>query len=189
MAHARRYFEKALPNDKKRASHAMNLIQKLYLIERKARELYSDEQGQIDVEKRKDLRQDEALPILNQIKAWAIEEYPKVLPKSPIGKALDYYLQREKKLRSYINDGRLEIDNNLVENAIRPLALGRKNYLFAGSHNGAIRAAMIYSFIGSCEKSGVEPREWLKDVIKRINQHPVNLLHLLLPNNWKPMEK
>lgn len=183
MAHARRYFDKALQNDKARASHGLTLIQELYKIERKAKE------ENISFEQRKEHRQERALPILNELKAWAVENYPQVLPKSAIGKAFGYYLKREEKLRNYTRDGRLEIDNNYVENSIRPLALGRKNYLFAGSHNGAQRAALIYSFLGSCEKMGINPKLWLTDVLERIALHPVNKLEKLLPQNWERLDK
>ncbi len=76
------------------------------------------------------------------------------------------------------------MDNNLIENSIRPLALGRKNYLFAGSHAGAQRAAMLYSFFASCKRLGVDPRNWLRDVLERIADHPVNRLEELLPHQW-----
>ena len=128
-------------------------------------------------------------PILKDLKQWTLEQYPTVLPKSLIGKALDYYIQREERLSRYIQDGRLEIDNNFVENSIRPLALGRKNYLFAGSHKAAQHAAIIYSFIGSCEKVGIEPRPWLTDVIERIPNTSIQNLDQLLPNNWEPKSK
>ena len=180
MAHARRYFDKARQNHKQLAEEALTLIQQLYRIERKAKE------ENLDPRQRYQLRQEKTIPLLDQLKGWAIEQYPVTLPKSLIGKAISYYLQREEKLRKYTADGRLEIDNNYVENAIRPLALGRKNYLFAGSQEGAKRAAMIYSFIGSCEKSDINPKIWLKDVIERIPEHPVNQLDQLLPGNWTP---
>ena len=183
MAHARRYFEKALQQNKQLASYAMERFQQLYAIERKAKE------GQMDFEQRKELREKKALPILKDLKQWTIEQYPNVLPKSLIGKALDYYIQREERLSRYIQDGRLEIDNNFVENSIRPLALGRKNYLFAGSHKAAQHAAIIYSFIGSCEKVGVEPRAWLTDVVERIPNTSIQNLDQLLPNNWEPKSK
>lgn len=179
MAHARRYFEKALQNDREKASHAMSLIQELYKIERQAKE------QQMSFKERKQLRQDKALHILDALESWAIKTYPEVLPKSSIGKALEYYLKRKEKLKKYTQDGRLEIDNNLVENSIRPLALGRKNYLFAGSHKGAERAAMIYSFLASCQKLEINPREWLNDTLEKIAQHPVNKLNQFLPLNWK----
>jgi hypothetical protein len=89
-----------------------------------------------------------------------------ILPKSPIGKAFRYTMDRWDQLSAYLYDGILEIDNNLVENAIRPLALGRKNYLFAGSHDAAQRAAGIYSFFTICKKHAVNPYQWLKYTLK-----------------------
>jgi len=183
MAHARRYFEKALQQHKQLASYAMERFQQLYAIERKAKD------QQMDFEQRRELREQQALPILKDLKQWSLEQYPKVLPKSLIGKALDYYIKREARLSSYIQDGRLEIDNNFVENSIRPLALGRKNYLFAGSHKAAQNAAIIYSFIGSCQKVGIEPRAWLTDVIDRISDTSIHNLDQLLPNNWEPQSE
>ena len=88
------------------------------------------------------------------------------------------------RLERYLEDGRYEIDNNWVENSIRPVALGRKNYLFAGSHDAAKRAAIIYSLMASCKKNNVEPFVWLTDVLDRIQDHPVNKIGNLLPENW-----
>ena len=90
------------------------------------------------------------------------------------------------KLEKYVTDGRLEIDNNLVENAIRPVALGRKNYLFAGSHDGAKRAAIIYTLVATAKRHGVEPLAYLKDVLTRLPDYPYNKLADLLPQNWQP---
>lgn len=87
-------------------------------------------------------------------------------------------------LLMYLHDGHLEIDNNLVENAIRPLAIGRKNYLFAGSHEAAQRAAMFYSFFGTCRRHNINPFNWMKDVLERIPDHKANKLEELLPQNW-----
>jgi transposase len=114
-----------------------------------------------------------------------LESYKRVTPQSPIGKAISYSLQRWDKLSIYVSDGRLSIDNNFVENAIRPLAIGRKNYLFAGSHEGAKRAAMLYSFMATCKKHEINPQEWLKDVLAKIADWPQKKLHELLPQNWK----
>ena len=177
MAHARRGFEKALDYDKKKAEHAMDLFQKIYAVERKAKE------GNMSSEERYALRLDESLPKLNELGKWMAETYKTVLPKSPIGQAIAYCIPRWDKLINYLNDGSLEIDNNNVENAIRPLAIGRKNYLFAGSARGAQRAAMFYSFFGTCKKNNVNPYEWLKKVLDVIPQHKVNKLHELLPQN------
>src|SRR5699024_10424611 len=129
-AHARREFERALPNDKDRASMALIFIQSLYKVEAKARK------EKLSPEQRKELRLDKALPILNAFGKWLRDEIKsgKVLPKSAIGKAVGYTLNRWEQLNNYLKDGMLEIDNNLIENAIRPIAIGRKNYLFAGSH-------------------------------------------------------
>jgi hypothetical protein len=93
---------------------------------------------------------------------------------------------RYNKIYMYLEDGRLEADNNLIENAIRPVALGRKNYLFAGSHAGAKRAATVYSLLGSCKLQGINPKEYLIDVLQRLPDLPVNRLRELLPPFWKP---
>lgn len=107
------------------------------------------------------------------------------VPKSPMGIALDYTIKRWNILLNYLYDGSIEIDNNWVENAIRPNALGRKNYLFAGSHQGAKRAAMFYSFFGTCKKNNVNPHQWLKKVLELIPDHHANKLTELLPQNLK----
>lgn len=177
MAHARRIFEKALIDDKKRASYAMSRIQELYLIEQKARE------KQLSVQQRHELRLDESLPILNSLSNWMVEQVRTTLPKSPFGKALIYSISRWDNLMGYLKDGHLEIDNNLVENAIRPNALGRKNYLFAGSHAGAQRAAMFYSFFGTCKANDVNPFQWLEKVLTIIPDYSANKLSDLLPQN------
>ena len=177
MAHARRGFEKALDYDKLRAEYAMSMFGKLYDVERKARE------QKLTSEQRHTLRLDESLPILNELGKWIVETYKTVLPKSAIGKATSYCIPRWDKLINYLHDGSLEIDNNMAENAIRPIALGRKNYLFAGSSRGAERAAMYYSFFGTCKKNNVNPYQWLKKVLEIIPEHKVNRLDELLPQN------
>jgi len=177
MAHARRGFEKALDYDKPRAEYAMGMFQQLYDIERKAK------QQNLTTEQRHCLRLDQALGVLNELGKWMAQTYKTVLPKSPIAKAIAYCIPRWDNLMNYLKDGSLEIDNNLAENAIRPIALGRKNYLFAGSARGAERAAMFYSFFGTCKKNDVNPFNWLKKVLEIIPEHKVNKLHELLPQN------
>jgi len=179
MAHTRRYFDKALADDKKRAGYVMEEIQKLYKIERKARDL------NMTPNQRHQLRLDESLTILNDLGKYMLEQLRTTLPKSPFGKALIYSLSRWDNLMAYLKDGHLEIDNNLVENSIRPTAIGRKNYLFAGSHNGAKKAAMFYSFFGTCKLNDVNPYKWLKKVLEIINEYPANKLSDLLPQNLK----
>ena len=177
MAHARRGFEKSLPYDEKRAEYAMSMFQKLYAIEQKARE-----QG-LSAEQRHTLRLDEALPVMNELGKWIVETRKTSEPKSPMGKATGYCIDRWDNLLAYLKDGSLEIDNNLAENAIRGIALGRKNYLFAGSNRGAERAAMMYSFFGTCKKNEVNPYQWLKKVLEIIPTYKVNRLTDLLPQN------
>jgi transposase len=175
MAHARRKFDEAKDNDLTKAEYALTQIQKLYAVERKAK---ADE---LSVEQRYQLRQEQSVPVLQDLKSWMLENYKSVLPKSTIGQALHYSLERFDRLMLYTSNGKLAIDNNLVENAIRPVAIGRKNYLFAGSHNGAKRAAMLYSFLGTCKINHVSPFEWLRATLDKIPTHPVNKLTELLP--------
>lgn len=175
MAHARRKFEQALDNDKQRAEYFLAQMQKLYETERKSREANLSRQQLYE------LRQTESITVLEEIKSWLKENITCVLPKSSIGEAIAYSLVRWEKLCIYASDGKLEIDNNLVENAIRPVALGRKNYLFAGSHDSAQRAAMLYSFMATCKLRRVEPLAWLTKTLSFIPDHKANRLAELLP--------
>lgn len=178
MAHARRKFFEAGENDP-RVIHALNIFQKLYAIEAKARDY------QLTYQQRKAIRIKEAKPIWEEFKKWLADTCQVLTPKHLLYKAIEYTLPRWDTLGRYILNGELEIDNNLIENQIRPVALGRKNYLFAGSHDGARRSAMIYSLLGTCKLQGIDPYTWLKDILERIADHPVNRVHELLPQNWK----
>jgi len=177
-AHARREFEKALDNDRERAEKAMNWIQDLYAVERQARD------EELSPAQRKELRLARSLPVINKLGMWIHAEVLAVLPKSQIGKAMAYAAKRWDALSAYLHDGLLEMDNNLVENTIRPLALGRKNYLFAGSHKGARRAAMVYSLLGTCKLHGVNPTKWLTHVLANILQTKYNDVRTLYPQNF-----
>lgn len=177
-AHARRKFYDALQNDKARAEHALEQIQLLYAIERTARE------QSLDAEQVLELRRQKAVPILNDLHVWMKQVYMEVTPQSVIGKAVAYSLKLWDGLVTYATDGKLNIDNNLVENAIRPVAIGRKNYLFAGSHEAAQRSAMLYSLFGTCKLHGINPFEWMKDVLQTIPAYPVNQVAQLLPHKW-----
>jgi transposase len=175
MAHARRKFIESCLNDKTRSDYALSKIQLLYAIERKA----TDEQlSETDVLA---LRKQEALPILESLGKWMKQAYMEVLPKSAIGKALAYSIERWPQLMIYATDGRLNIDNNPVERCIRPVAIGRKNYPFAGSNEAAQRSAMLYSLLGTCKLQGVNPFNWLKNVLEIIPTHPINKIQELLP--------
>jgi hypothetical protein len=145
MAHVRRKFNEAVNYDAVRAKHVVGEIAKLYQVEKKIRE--NPQLTELEICQRRLL---EASPVLDKLKSYLVEEYGKVLPSSPIGKAIAYTLKLWDKLTVYLLHGQLQIDNNWIENMIRPIALGRKNYLFAGSHAAAQNAAMLYSFLGSC---------------------------------------
>jgi hypothetical protein len=175
-AHARRTFDKALDSDRQKASIALKLIQHLYAVERKARE-----QG-LSCDQRKELRLNESLPALNTFSAWLVKELHATLPRSPIGKAVRYCLRLWTQLEAYLYNGHLEIDNNLMENAIRPVAIGRKNWLFAGSHAAAENIAMYRSFFATCHANGVNPFNWLRAVLERINTTAPSRYHTLLPH-------
>jgi len=164
-----------LENDPDRAGYVLEKMQKLYRIERVARD------NELTFDQREELRQKESLSILSELESWMKDQLPEVLPKSSIGKAITYTLGLWDRLVRYTEDGRYEIDNNPVENSIRPITLGRKNYLFAGSHEGARRAAMMYSFLGTCKINNVEPFSWLKDVLTRIPDYSIQKLEELLP--------
>ena len=181
MAHARRKFFEAKDNNPGAAQYALEQIGLLYAIERKAKE------QQLTTDEIYELRQAEAVPILESLAKWMKETYLTSLPKSTIGKALGYSIERWPELKIYAGDGKLNIDNNPVENSIRPVAIGRKNYLFAGSHEAAGRSAMLYSFLGTCKLNGINPFIWLRDILRRISNHPINKIEDLLPQNWKPL--
>lgn len=182
LNHARREFEKALGNDEKLATHALEQFQILYTIERKAKE------NNWSAEQIRQVRQQKAKPVLEKLYDWMEEQLPKTLPKSPIGKAMGYMLKRKERMMHYLTDGQLAIDTNPIENAIRPIAVGRKNYLFAGSHDAAQRAAIFYSLFACCKMNEVEPLEWMTDVMQRLPEHPINRIEELLPHIWKEIK-
>lgn len=178
MAHARRYFEKALMDHTSMAEYFITKLQAVYEVEREIRDENKSDEEILS------LRKEKSLPILNELETW-LKENTNHPPRSPIAKAIAYTLSRWKKLTLYIEHPFLEIDNNLVENAIRPTVLGRKNYLFSGSHESAQRAAMFYSFLGSCKMNNVNPQEWLVDVLVKLPETKTSALYTLLPNYWK----
>ena len=182
-AHVRRKFFEIQGLYQEQAAYILTEIQKLYTIERHCREeKLTDEQIVV-------YRQEYAKPILitlfNTLKEYQSQE---ILPSSPLGKAINYTLNLWDGLEIYLEKGYLQIDNNPVENSIRPVAIGRKNYLFAGSHKGAERSAMFYSFFAACKNHNVEPQAWLKYVLENINEYKLSELHQMLPQNYKQVE-
>lgn len=183
FAHARRKFEHALKNDKNRAGWMLKRIQYLYAVERVARE------KELSYEQRYEFRQRHSSRILKRMYEWMLENRALVLPAGDIGKAIGYSLNLWSRLIRYMDDGRYEIDNNLVENSIRPVAIGRKNYLFAGSHNGAKWAAIFYTIMANAELNGLEPKAYFKDLLSKIPGHSIKRLEELLPGNWQSPRK
>jgi hypothetical protein len=179
LAHARRKFEQALAEAPDAARHVLSEIQKLYAIERQAKE------EKMSFDDRKAIRIEKAKPILNELEKFLKKEQGEIyLPSSYMGRAINYTLKLWARIIRYVENGKYEIDNNPVERSIRPLALGRKNYMFAGSHNAAQNAAMMYSFFGSCKLNDLDPYAWLTDILERISDYPANILEQLLPHFW-----
>ena len=160
-AHARRGFHDALDTDPENAKHAIAAIRTLYDIERQA-----DDAG-MDPEVRRELRAQQSAPLLVDFKAWLDVIQPHVLPKSQMGKAIGYAMRQWEALNRFLDDGRLKLDNNRCERAIRQVAIGRKNWLFAGSEQGGRRAATLYSLIGGCIELALDPCAYLTDILQR----------------------
>jgi hypothetical protein len=180
LAHARRYFYKALQENLAEAVSFIAQIRALYKIEDAIRALSPAE--------RHSQRQLKAPEIWNALKSKAEQLQPALLPKSTLGKAVNYFLNEYEALTGYLRDGRFEIDNNLVENAIRPTAVGRKRWLFIGHPDAGWRSAVIYSILGSCRRRGINPQDYLTDVLRRLPSQKINQIDSLLPANWKPAD-
>jgi len=181
-AHARRKFTEALKEDKSGAEYALEQIGMLYKVEAMA-----DDQ-ELDYAQRAELRQRLAYPILVAFEKWVLNYFPKTIPDGRMHRALRYTYNLFQRLSRYHLDGRYKPDNNLVENAIRPLSIGRKNFMFCGNHDAAENAAIMYSLFGCCKAVDVNPREWLTDVLTRIPEYNANYdldLADLLPHKWQ----
>ena len=156
----------------------MQYIAAIYEIEREVRDLEPDE--------RRRIRQEKAAPLMDALHAWMIAQRELVFEGLVITKALDYSLNRWAALSRYLNDGTLPIDNNHIEQQIRPWALGRKNWLFAGSLRSGKRAAAVMSLIQSAKLNGHDPYAYLKDVLKRLPNQRASEIAELLPHQWVP---
>ena len=164
MAHARRAFAELAKLSKKTglAAEALKFFQKLYAIEKQARE------NQYTPQARHELRKKNAPPILNVFKKWLEHHLPKVPHQHKIAQAIQYTLKNWTELNNYLKDGRIEIDNNLIENAIRPFAIGRKNWLFHGSPAGAKAGTILYSLIETCKINQIEPYKYFCNMLNKI---------------------
>ena len=201
MAHCRRKFHEARHTDYARSAQALAYIRLLYDVERQAQEQFAAQKDgtrptdNADARSlaaiRLQLRQEHSVPRLGQFKAWLdaqpIANGGGVLPKSPMGRAITYALNQWDALCVYSTDGDLSIDNNTSERALRRIAVGRGNWTFCGSDNGGATAAVLFSFIATCERHAVNPFEYLRDVLERIAGTLVSKLVDLLPGKWRPV--
>lgn len=181
-AHARRkFFEiaEAAPKDSRTTAHeALDWIGRLYRIETDIHDKPPDEKRQV--------RQEQALPLLGQFRSWLDAALRAVLPRSPTAGAIGYALENWVALTRYTESGILDIDNNACERQIRPVAVGRKNFLFVASDRGGHAAAVTYSLIQTCKLNGVEPFAYLADILRRLPSHPIKRVAELLPFRWQP---
>jgi transposase len=194
-AHARRKYYDARTSDAATSAQALAYIRLLYDVEDQAKALAASEEDpkarrQKLVAERLRLRQELSVPRLAQYKTWlesrqAAHGGP-VLPKSPMGEAIAYTLNQWDALCVYTSDGELDIDNNVSERAIRRIATGRANWTFLGSDNGGNTAAVLFSFVATCERHRINPFDYLRDVLTRIAAHPMSRLAELLPGRWQP---
>ena len=174
-AHARRGFVEALPSDA-RAARMIELVQQLYQIERTV----ADESVAVGQAHRRE----QSLAILTAIRTQRDALAAAVLPKSPLGEAVRHLTNQWEALQRFVEDGRFRIDNNRAENQLRGVAIGRKNWLLAGSFDGARRTALLYSIVQSCTLINVSPFDYLKDVLLRVATHPYRLIGQLTPKAW-----
>jgi transposase len=178
MAHIRRkFFDIHKSQSSAVAAEALKRIAGLYQIEDRMRGEPPD--------KRRDIRQTYAKPLLQDLESWLTQQLTKISGKTPLAGAIRYALTRMKRLTPYLEHGFLELDNNTAERSIRPIAIGRKNYLFMGSDRGGKSAAIAYTLIGTAKLCGIDPQAWLTDILSRIADHKINRINELLPWNYK----
>jgi transposase len=180
MDHVRRRFESALDYDRSRATHALDMMGPWYEVERHAKE------DGVSLDERFARRTQVSVHAMRVFGGWLSAEFPKVLPKSPIGQALSYALSQWPFFDPFMNDPRIEISSILVENAIRPVAIGRNNYMFCGSHEAAKRAAMIYSLVSIAKLHGYDPFIYVKDLLTRLPSSTNQQIDQFLLPAWKP---
>jgi transposase len=178
LAHSRRRFYAALQQHFPVAVWFISQIRFLYQIEDEARELAPAE--------RHAFRQQRSLAIWEALKAKAMQLQPQLLPKSTLGSAIRYFIDEYDALTGYLRDGRFEIDNNLIENSIRPSAVGKKRWLFIGHPEAGWRSAVIYSIIVSCRRRGMNPQDYLTDILNRLPMAKTSDIQDLVPAHWKP---
>lgn len=182
LSHIRRGFKKAEKQNKTLAAEALTYFNILYRIE-----AYADKKEMND-EQRLALRKKYSGPFMKKLKDWLQTQQPITVPDTPMAKAITYALNQWGRIQILLQNGKIEVDNNSIERAIRPVTLFRKNSLFAGNEHGGERAALFYSLLESCKLNGIDPFEYLQDVYNRLHDCPANELINLLPPYWKPLQ-
>ncbi len=176
MAHVRRkFFDLVVAHQSPIATQAIERIRALYQIEEQIRGHPAEQRCQV--------RNAQARPLFEAMRRWLQDSLAQLVPKSETAAAIHYALSLWDRLARYLDDGRIELDNMIAERALRPVAVGRRNYLFAGSDNGGQRAAILYSLIGTAKLNGLDPEAYLRYVLGRIAEHPINRIEELLPWN------
>jgi len=191
MTHCRRHFYEAKESDPARAHLVLARIRQLYEVEVEAKRIIdtSTLQGADADAVRFRLRQEKSLPMVTALCHWLEQEQPQVLPKSPISQAIAYALRHWQALTRYLSDGFLDIDNNLAELTLRHIAIGRKNWLFAGNAKGAETAAILFSVTSTCHRHGVDAFAYIRDLLQRLAHEPEpspEVLRDWLPDRWRP---
>jgi transposase len=187
-AHARRKFIEAQTTDPVRAAAALAYYRQLYAIETAIKAEIAklppdaDEPARAAIRLR--ARQERSVPVLEHFKTWLDAQKPDVLPKSPLGGAIGYVQNQWEALKRYTSSGFLSIDNNVSEQHMKIIAIGRKNWLFTGSENGGKTMAVLFSLVSSCQRHGHDPFVYLRDVLERLPDHPQDRLSELLPDRW-----
>ena len=184
MAHARRNFFDALKTAPAEAEEALDKIRAIYRVEHVAKE-----KGIVASAEHLQMRQTQSKPLMDALHTWLIEQQSLHLPKGPMGQAIAYSLNQWKELTVFLDDCRVPIDNNRSENAMRAIALGRKNFLFVGSDDAGENLAILYTLVATCIANDVNPEAYLTDVLLRVKSHPASRIDELLPHNWKNLRQ
>jgi len=180
-AHARRKFEQSIFTSPDKAKYVLEQYKKLYAVEKHCKD------QMLNFDERLEIRKEKSAPVFNELASWCRDQLMNLSDhekKAPIKTALGYFCSRIEELGRFLHYGMIEIDTNLIERSIRPIALGRKNYMFAGSHEAAQNAAMIYSLLATCKLQNIDPYTWLSSVIKLMPTHPASKIEDLLPQYW-----